>query len=136
MAIYGTALLAFCLLAGMISGRLIGLAIGVDANVGGVGIAMLLLILLSGMLQQRGTFDPATRSGVLFWSAIYIPVVVAMAACQNVRAALDSGMIALVAGTAAVGVSFALVPVLVRLGQDPDTAVGSTAALPDEDRPE
>ena len=36
MAIYGTALLSICLLAGLIGGKLIGMAIGVDANVGGV----------------------------------------------------------------------------------------------------
>ncbi len=41
MAIYGTALLAICLLLGVILGNWLGILIGVDANVGGVGIAML-----------------------------------------------------------------------------------------------
>ncbi len=44
MIIYGTALLAFCHLAGLFLGDLLGAAIGVKTNVGGVGIAMLLLI--------------------------------------------------------------------------------------------
>ncbi len=50
MPIYGTALLSICLIAGLIVWRLIGMAVGVDANVGGVGIAMLLLILASDWL--------------------------------------------------------------------------------------
>ena len=39
MAIYGVALLAACTLIGAILGDLLGYAIGVKANVGGVGIA-------------------------------------------------------------------------------------------------
>ena len=50
MAIYGTALLSLCLLAGVILGNWLGIAIGVDANVGGVGIAMLILILIAERL--------------------------------------------------------------------------------------
>lgn len=72
MAIYGTALLSICLIVGLILGKLIGLAIGIDANVGGVGIAMLLLIGVSGRLQSRGLMAQPTRNGVLFWSSIYI----------------------------------------------------------------
>jgi malonate transporter MadL subunit len=68
MAIYGTGLLAICLLTGLVVGKLLG----VDANVGGVGIAMLMLILISGRLQQTGRIRPPTQSGVLFWSSIYI----------------------------------------------------------------
>ncbi|HBJ36204.1 MAG TPA: hypothetical protein DDZ51_15930 [Planctomycetaceae bacterium] len=40
MTIYGTALLSLCLPSGMNLGKLVGMAIGVDANLGGVGIAM------------------------------------------------------------------------------------------------
>ncbi|HVS55472.1 MAG TPA: malonate transporter subunit MadL, partial [Casimicrobiaceae bacterium] len=40
MIIYGTALLAFCHLAGLFLGDLLGSLIGVKSNVGGVGIAM------------------------------------------------------------------------------------------------
>ena len=117
MVIYGTALLAFCLLGGLIVGKLIGLAIGIDANVGGVGIAMLLLILICGRLQTAGLMPKPTQNGVLFWSSIYIPVVVAMAAKQNVRAAISGGTVAIVAGVVVVAVSFAMVPVISRLGQ-------------------
>jgi malonate transporter MadL subunit len=120
MAIYGTALLSICLLCGMIVGKLIGLAIGVDANVGGVGIAMLLLILISGRLQATGRMNKPSQNGVLFWSSIYIPIVVAMAASQNVRAAVDGGTAALVAGVLVVAVSFAMVPLISRIGHDSD----------------
>ncbi|MGI9429216.1 MAG: malonate transporter subunit MadL [Bythopirellula sp.] len=120
MVIYGTALLSICLLLGMITGKLLGLLIGVDANVGGVGIAMLLLIVASDRLQQLGLLPQPSRNGVLFWSAIYVPIVVAMAASQNVLAALSGGPVALVAGTLAVVLGFCLVPVLTRLSQSGD----------------
>ncbi|WP_442506261.1 malonate transporter subunit MadL [Novipirellula sp. SH528] len=120
MAIYGTALLSLCLLAGLIAGKLIGLAIGIDANVGGVGIAMLLLILISGRLQISGFMAKPTQNGVLFWSSIYIPIVVAMAASQNVRAALSGGTAAIIAGVVVVIASFAMVPLISRIGQSND----------------
>lgn len=116
MVVYGVALLAFCLLFGIYSGDLIGIAIGVEANVGGVGIAMLMLILLSNLSAHKFHLKPLTESGIGFWSAMYIPIVVAMAAKQNVIAALSSGWLAVIAGVSAVLVSFALVPVLSRLG--------------------
>ena len=44
MIIYGVAFLALCTLAGLFVGELLGQWMGIPANVGGVGIAMLLLI--------------------------------------------------------------------------------------------
>jgi malonate transporter MadL subunit len=117
MAIYGTALLSMCLLVGLIVGQLLGRLIGVDANVGGVGIAMLLLVLTCDRMQRSGRLQPPSERGILFWSSIYIPVVVAMAAKQNVVAAIKGGPVALVAGTLAVVICFALVPMISRLGQ-------------------
>ncbi|MFL3657949.1 MAG: malonate transporter subunit MadL [Opitutales bacterium] len=117
MAIYGTALLSLCLLVGIFVGKLIGILIGVNANVGGVGIAMLLLILLSERLQKSGRLEPPSERGIIFWSAIYIPIVVAMAASQNVLAAIKGGPLALIAGTVSVLVCFALVPLISRLGK-------------------
>ena len=116
MVIYGVALLAGCMIAGIFIGELLGMLIGVQANVGGVGIAMLLLIFLSDYLRSRGKLNPVSRQGVIFWSSIYIPVVVAMAAKQNVIAAVKGGPTALLAGALAVLVSFALVPVISRIG--------------------
>ena len=86
------------------------------AEVGGVGIAMLLLIFLSNFNDHRLQLGAPTEFGINFWSAMYIPIVVAMAAKQNVIAALSSGWMAIVAGVAAVVASFMLIPVLARFG--------------------
>jgi malonate transporter MadL subunit len=45
MMIFGVALLAICTLLGLLLGDMLGVAIGVKANVGGVGFAMILLLL-------------------------------------------------------------------------------------------
>lgn len=119
MVIYGVALLAGCMLAGVFIGELLGDWIGVDANVGGVGIAMLLLVLATARLRATGRLRPVSERGVTFWSAIYIPVVVAMAASQNVVAAVRGGTAAVLAGLLAVVLSCALVPVLSRIGGEP-----------------
>ena len=114
MIIYGVALLSLCTLAGLFIGEILGVLLGVPANVGGVGIAMLLLIFVGGYLGKRGLLSAKTEQGVEFWSAVYIPIVVAMAAQQNVLGALSG---AILAGIAAVAVAFALVPLLDRFGR-------------------
>ena len=116
MVIYGVALLSFCMLTGVFVGDILGDLIGVQANVGGVGIAMLMLIFLSNLSSHKLKLNSITESGIGFWSAMYIPIVVAMAAKQNVIAALSSGWLAIVAGVAAVAASFAMIPVLARFG--------------------
>lgn len=121
MIIYGVAFLAFCTLVGIWVGELLGKLIGVPANVGGVGIAMLLLIGLGSYLYKSGWLKGKTEQGVEFWSAIYIPIVVAMAAQQNVYGALKGGPMAILAGTLAVVIAFALVPVLTRMGNKEQT---------------
>jgi malonate transporter MadL subunit len=117
VVIYGVALLSFCMLVGVLVGDVLGELIGVEANVGGVGIAMLLLLFLSNLSHRRFRLNPITESGIGFWSAMYIPIVVAMAAKQNVIAALSSGWMAIIAGVAAVAASFAMIPVLDRIGK-------------------
>lgn len=116
MIIYGVAVLAACLVAGMIVGDLLGALLGVESNVGGVGFAMLLLIVLTDRMRRKGHFPQHSADGVLFWSAMYIPIVVAMASTQNVVAAVGAGPVALLAGVAATVVSWALVPALARIG--------------------
>ncbi len=122
MIIYGVALLSICTLAGLFVGDLLGVLLGVPSNVGGVGIAMILLIFGGGYLSKRGQLAGKTEQGIEFWSAIYIPIVVAMAAQQNVVGALSSGPVAILAGLLAVSLSFAMVPVLDKLGRQ-DAAV-------------
>lgn len=102
MVIYGTALLAVCHLLGIILGDLLGVALGAKANVGGVGIAMLLLIAARLYLLKRGRLNAISESGVHFWAALYIPVVVAMAMQQNVVAAIRGGPVALIAAVGSV----------------------------------
>ena len=116
MIIYGVAVLAGCLLAGKILGGLLGMLLGVQANVGGVGFAMLLLIVLTDWMRKTGKFPQHSAEGVLFWSAMYIPIVVAMASTQNVVSAVSGGPIALLAGVLATVACWALVPALSRIG--------------------
>ncbi|RYD20515.1 MAG: malonate transporter subunit MadL [Verrucomicrobiaceae bacterium] len=120
MAIYGTALLSLCLLVGLVVGKALGWLLGMDANVGGVGIAMLLLVVVTDRMRREDALPAATDGGVMFWSAIYIPVIVAMAASQNVRAAIHGGPAALMAGVLSVIGCILLVPVFNKIGRKED----------------
>ncbi|MAS61892.1 MAG: malonate transporter subunit MadL [Gammaproteobacteria bacterium] len=128
MIVFGVALLSVCLILGMLIGEALGVLLGVDANVGGVGIAMLFLVFASNSDAFKALTQGAAGDGIKFWSAMYIPIVVAMAARQNVAAAVDGGVLALVAGVAAVVVSFALVPILSKLGNSKTPALDSEEA--------
>jgi malonate transporter MadL subunit len=119
MIIYGVALLALSCLGGLVIGDALGALLGVKANVGGVGFAMLLLIYLTDGLARRDQFQSLSAAGVLFWSGMYIPVVIAMAAQQNVLGAIKGGPLAILAGTSGVVLSFALVPLIARMGRPP-----------------
>ena len=123
MLIYGTALLALCHLIGTWAGDLLGRALGVQANVGGVGIAMLLLITARLWLHRNGRLNEVSQHGVHYWGGLYIPVVVAMAMQQNVMAALRGGPVALLAALGAVGVCFACVSLINRL--EPEDAANT-----------
>jgi malonate transporter MadL subunit len=118
MIIYGTALLAFCHLTGLFLGDLLGALIGVKSNVGGVGIAMLMLIVLKIYLEKKGVMPKETEAGVGFWGAMYIPVVVAMAANQNVVAALKGGPVALLSALGAALTCACVIALLSRSGRD------------------
>lgn len=120
MTIYGVALLAFCFLAGKILGSFLGSLIGINGDVGGVGFAMILLIFLNAFLKNKGWMKPQTTSGILFWSSMYIPIIVAMSATQNVNAALSGGTVAIAAGAAATLCAFFLVPIISKIGKSPD----------------
>ena len=115
MIIYGVALLAACMVVGTFVGDYLGVLLGVKANVGGVGIAMLLLVGASASRRLRHLVEGPSGDGIKFWAAMYIPIVVAMAARQNVVAAAHGGILAVTAGMVATVVCFALVPVLSRL---------------------
>ena len=110
MTIFGVALLAFCTLVGVFVGDLLGVALGVKANVGGVGLAMMMLMAARVWLVRRGRLSHGIKLGIEFWATMYIPIVVAMAAQQNVVAAVRGGPIVLIAGLGAVSLCFAAWP--------------------------
>ena len=106
MIIYGVALLAFCFLTGNYIGDILGALLGVKANVGGVGFAMLLLIILTNKGIDAGWLDKKGQEGIAFWSAMYIPIVVAMSSIQDVVAALHGGTVAVLGGILGVVLGF------------------------------
>jgi malonate transporter MadL subunit len=114
MIILGTALLALCHLLGIFLGDLLGQMLGVKTNVGGVGIAMLLLIFARIYMQRRNILPKLTELGVEYWGAMYIPVVVAMAAQQDMVSALRGGPVALLSAIAAVVVCACVIAVINR----------------------
>jgi malonate transporter MadL subunit len=117
LVIYGVGLLSFAYLVGQILGDMLGKAIGVKANVGGVGISIFFLLLLIEYLTKKGKLELKTQEGLKFWGAMYIPIVVAMAAQQNVIAAVKGGPIALLAGVITVIVMFLIIPLLDKVGK-------------------
>jgi malonate transporter MadL subunit len=121
MAISGVALLAICTLAGAFLGDLLGSVLGVKANVGGVGIAMSLLIAARIWLAGRGLLSGGVKFGVEFWGALYIPIVVAMAASQNVVAAVRGGPLVVTAALATFALCLAVVALINRLSGPAET---------------
>lgn len=117
MTIYGVALLAFCYLAGKLLGFLLGDLLQFDGDIGGVGFAMIILILGHNYLNKKDLIKAPSTNGILFWSSMYLPVIVAMAATSNVHAALSGGMVAVLAGLIATIAGFLLVPVLSKIGR-------------------
>ena len=117
MIIYGVALLAFCFLLGKIVGGLLGNLIGIDGDVGGVGFAMLILMVINLYLKNKGWLKEQTNQGILFWSFMYLPIIVAMAATQNVKAAISGGPIAILVGAVITITGFFLVPVISKIGR-------------------
>lgn len=117
MLIYGVAVLAGCYIAGQVTGEILGRLLHIDANVGGVGFAMLYLILVNQWMQKRNLFTPEMEKGILFWSQLYIPVIVAMSAIQNVKAALSSGLIAVLAGIVPTVICFMLIPLIAKMSK-------------------
>ena len=117
MKIYGVALLAFCFLTGKLIGNYLGILIGLKSDVGGVGFAMLFLMLSYSYFKKKGLVKEITAQGILFWSSMYLPIIIAMAATQNVKAAISQGPIAGVIGVVVTITGFLLVPLISKIGQ-------------------
>ncbi|MCJ7467743.1 MAG: malonate transporter subunit MadL [Maribacter sp.] len=121
MKIYGVALLALCFLVGKVLGNFLGVLIDIDGDIGGVGFAMILLILSNSYMKKKGWMQPETSYGILFWSSMYIPIIVAMAATLNVKAAISGGWVAVLAGAIVTLGAFFLVPLIAQIGRDKTT---------------
>lgn len=117
MVIYGVAILSGSYIVGQLIGESLGKLLHIDANVGGVGFAMLLLILVNQWMHKRKWFSAEMDSGVMFWNKMYIPVIVAMSASQNVAVAISGGFVALLAGVLSVVICFSLIPVFSRFSK-------------------
>ena len=104
--------LAVCMLLGKYIGTCFGTLVGIHADVGGVGFAILLLLFVSNSRLFPFARKPEFIQGMQFWKKLYIPVVVAMAASQNVYRMLNSGMVAIVGGAASVAFPFLLLYIL------------------------
>ncbi len=127
MAIYGVAFLSACMFVGVWIGSALGKLLGLGSDVGGVGFAMMFLMLMSEYLDKKGWMSDAMNSGIKFWSAMYIPIVVAMAMNQDVVKAVSGGPAAILAGVGAVVVMFALVRPLAKLVKPSDDWANETA---------
>lgn len=103
--IYGVALLSLCTFLGKFLGNIIGLITGINRDIGGVGFAIVLLLLASNSKTINKIMPQNFEKGILFWKEMYIPVVIAMSASQNVLGALSGGALVIVAGVGVVLVS-------------------------------
>lgn len=113
--IYGVALLAGCMLVGSFAGNLLGLLTGLNSDIGGVGFAMILLLLVTNSPKVNRLLPKSYVKGISFWKEMYIPVTIAMAASQNVVSALSGGIIALVLGLGVVVVMLSLIPLFNKI---------------------
>lgn len=77
---------------------------------------MLLLIILTNKGIDAGWLDKKRQEGIAFWSAMYIPIVVAMSSIQDVVAALSGGTIAVLGGVLGVALGFVFIPILRKFG--------------------
>lgn len=107
--INGVAIISACMFAGFFIGSVIGDLVGVGSNVGGVGFAMLLLLLVTDYLRRKDKLSKNISDGIMFWQSLYIPVVIAMTATQNVVQAVSAGSFAIVCGMIVVILGFVIV---------------------------
>ena len=110
--IYSLVTLSLCMLLGKYIGNCFGALVGINADVGGVGFAILLLLFVGNNKFFSFARKNAFTQGMQFWKQMYMPVVVAMAASQNVYRMLTSVMVAIIGGAAAVAFPFLLLYIL------------------------
>ena len=118
--IYGVAILAGCMLVGSFVGELLGLLTGINSDIGGVGFAMLLLLLITNSKKITSILPKGYDKGIDFWKNMFLPIIIALSMSQNVVAALSEGWLALAAGLGVVVVAFLLIPVFNKMFPDKD----------------
>lgn len=115
MEIYGLGLVGICMFLGSFIGRLIGKAVNINGDVGGVGFAILILILYTNYLEKKGRpLSEKTSNGIGLLNSLFIPIVVAMSMIQNVVAAFEGGLVPLLGGLLATMGGILLVPVMLK----------------------
>ena len=119
--IYGVALLAGCMFVGSFIGELLGLLTGINSDIGGVGFAMLLLLIITNSQKISSKLPKDYEKGIDFWKNMFLPIIVAMSMSQNVVAALAEGWLALTAGLGVVVVAFLMIPVFNKLAPEKDS---------------
>ena len=124
--IYGVALLAGCMLVGSFIGGILGLLTGVNSDIGGVGFAMILLLLLTNSKKVNSLLPKNYEKGIEFWKEMFIPVIIAMSMSQNVVAALKEGWLALAAGLGVVVVAFLLIPLFNKFAPKEETEINNS----------
>ena len=116
MEIFGFGIVAFCMFIGSFIGRGLGEILGVSGDVGGVGFAMLLLVVISNYRESKGKpLSEKTQNGIILLSALYRPIIVAMSAIQNVVAAFAGGAVAFLAGGVATIGAMLLIPLISKI---------------------
>ncbi|MCX7982493.1 MAG: malonate transporter subunit MadL [Syntrophales bacterium] len=113
MEIYGLAILTGVFLLGELIGYSLGKLLHVG-DVGGVGFAMLFLIILTNTKFWEEKVAEKTKSGIQFIGAIYVPIIVAMVLQSNIIGAFKGGFIAFLAGGLAVFGLLLLTPFLAK----------------------
>lgn len=117
MEIYGLGLIGICMFLGSFIGNLLGRFMGLNKDIGGVGFGMVFLIIITNYLKFRGypISDRANR-GITLISALYIPIVVAMSATQDVVKAFSGGISAIVIGGVTTILCLLLIPMISKIG--------------------
>ncbi|MGQ9845751.1 MAG: malonate transporter subunit MadL [Caldisericia bacterium] len=116
MEIYGLAILTSLFIVGETIGYSLGKLLNVG-DVGGVGFAMLFLILLTNTKYWNEKVAEKTKNGVKFIGAIYVPIIVAMVLQSNILGAFKSGLVAFLAGGVAVVGMLLLTPFLSKFAK-------------------
>jgi len=78
---------------------------------------VLLLIFTYDYAKKKSWLAKESEAGILFWSTMYIPVVVAMSSTQNVKAAMSGGFMALLVGIIATGLCYLMIPIISKIGK-------------------